>query len=613
MRPLGPAEPRTAGRYRLLASLGEGGMGRVSLALSPDGRFAALKQIHPEFAADPKFRGRFRHEVEASRKVSGAYTAAVLDADVDAESPWLASVYVPGPDLRAAVDATGPLPVEALRYLAVGLTTALADIHRAGLVHRDLKPSNVLLAADGPRVIDFGIARAAEISEFTGTGAIVGTPAFMSPEQASSGVLTAASDVFSFGAVLVMAATGQSPFIGDTTAQTLYNIVHTRPDLTGLSPEIAALVEPCLAKDPARRPTPLQVLDWLGPVPTGAAVWPAGVGNLIAAADEQVRAAFSSAPPVPPPPPQKRSWQRTTMSVAGVLVLAAAATAGMSQLGGAPEIVAGNALTPKLPVPDALSETRLRDMDPCRVLDGVEVDPIGKLTPALSEEPTKCSYDGPDNFTVWLDLGADSEIGTASGRPGSVQIAGLPVRFTTSNVGCGALVQTPAQPKLSIEIDLPTDESDACGHASTVLRTVIDRLQTNGFLWRAPADSAFVTDPCSLVDDQTARAAVGDSVAKKPYLLHQCEWQGSTASMSVSVTQGKPGKPLENVGEPVKIDGTDAYSRLQQDVQYCTVTWTHRQLDKERTEIVTTKAMGTSDPCASATRYAKAVLAKLSR
>ncbi|MFF3625476.1 serine/threonine-protein kinase [Streptomyces sp. NPDC002467] len=275
MRPLRDSDPAATGPYRLLAELGRGGMGRVLLGAAPDGRLVAVKQVHARFAADDAFRARFRREVAASRKVSGAYTAAVMDADADAATPWLASVFVSGPSLGAAVEASGPLPEETVRCLAAGLATALIEIHRVGLVHRDLKPDNVLLAEDGVRVIDFGIARAVEAgdaTELTQTGLVVGSPAFMSPEQAEGAELTPASDVFSLGSVLALAVTGRSPFAGTSTLQTLFNLVHAEPDLGAVPPgPLRRAVEWCLAKDPAARPTPVQLLGLLGPVVAGAA------------------------------------------------------------------------------------------------------------------------------------------------------------------------------------------------------------------------------------------------------------------------------------------------------------------------------------------------------
>ncbi|MGA5824012.1 protein kinase domain-containing protein [Kitasatospora sp. NPDC094028] len=284
MRARRDSDPAEVGPYRVLGELGRGGMGRVLLGAAPDGRLAAVKQVHGRYAADDGFRARFRREVVASRRVSGAYTAAVLDADVEAATPWLASVFVVGPSLGAAVEVAGPLPADAVHRLAVGLATALVEIHRVGLVHRDLKPENVLLAEDGVRVIDFGIARAAEeATELTRTGGVIGSPAYMSPEQAEGRALGPASDVFSLGSLLVLALCGRNPFAGATTLQTLYNVVHTEPDLGAVPAATRPLLAACLAKDPAARPTPARLLDLLGPVAPVPRAWPEAVHALITA------------------------------------------------------------------------------------------------------------------------------------------------------------------------------------------------------------------------------------------------------------------------------------------------------------------------------------------
>ncbi|MFE2558436.1 serine/threonine-protein kinase [Streptomyces sp. NPDC059352] len=314
MEPLDDSEPAEVGPYRLLAELGRGGMGRVFLGAARDGRLAAVKQVHPKFASDDDFRTRFRREVAASRTVSGAYTAAVMDADADAELPWLASVFVTGPSLGTAVREAGPLPEPAARRLALGLTTALVEIHRVGLIHRDLKPENVLLAEDGVRVIDFGIARAAEptgVTELTQTGWVIGSPPFMSPEQAEGKDLTPASDVFSLGAVLALALTGRVPFAGTSTLQTLYNVVHNAPDLSGVPAGLRGVVEECLAKDPAARPTPARLLTLLGPVPPTARPWPSAVHGMVAAQQARIGAILvdeaetpTAAAPIPAPAPR---------------------------------------------------------------------------------------------------------------------------------------------------------------------------------------------------------------------------------------------------------------------------------------------------------------------
>src|SRR5690242_6700497 len=248
-------------------------MGRVYLGLSPGGRAAAIKVIRSELAQDPEFRARFRREVAVARQVSGLYTASVLDADADGPEPWLATAYVPGPSLADAVSQHGPLPAPSVLLLAAGLAEALSAIHSAGVVHRDLKPANVLLADDGPRVIDFGISRAAEGSSLTHTGLVVGSPGFMSPEQAEGREVGPPSDIFSLGAVLAFAATGRGPFGSGSTPALVYRVVHDGPQLDLVPAEIRPVIERCLAKDPAGRPTAASLLagaalgvpgqDWL--------------------------------------------------------------------------------------------------------------------------------------------------------------------------------------------------------------------------------------------------------------------------------------------------------------------------------------------------------------
>ncbi|MFD7222083.1 PQQ-binding-like beta-propeller repeat protein [Streptomyces sp. NPDC059892] len=249
-------DPRSVGAYRLVSRLGAGGMGVVYLGRSVSGRQVAVKMIRPEFAEDDGFRSRFRREVEAARRVSGAFTAPVVDADPEAEQPWLATLFVPGRTLHARVAEDGPLPPGEIRILAAGLAEALRDIHRTGLVHRDLKPANVLLAEDGLRVIDFGISRAVDSDPLTRTGLVVGTPPFMAPEQFRAGEATGPfTDVFALGSVLVFAATGHGPFDATDPFVCGYRVTHEEPDLTGLPDELRELIAPCLSKEPGARPT----------------------------------------------------------------------------------------------------------------------------------------------------------------------------------------------------------------------------------------------------------------------------------------------------------------------------------------------------------------------
>ncbi|NUK70397.1 PQQ-binding-like beta-propeller repeat protein [Streptomyces lunaelactis] len=285
MEPLGPDDPQELGSYRLLRLLGAGGMGRVYLARSPGGRTVAVKVVRPDLAADQGFRQRFRHEVEIAKAVSGRYTAPVVDAAPDAAIPWLATAYVLGPDLTDVVATHGALPERTVRALGAGLAAALQEVHAAGLIHRDLKPSNVLLAADGPRVIDFGIARAVDGNRLTQTGVVVGSPGYMPPEQALGRDVGTEGDVFSLGAVLAFAATGRNVFGEAAPAAMLYQVVHEEPDLTGTPPRITGLIRACLAKDPAARPTPAEILQSLAPAGTSQllADWlPSAVASTIA-------------------------------------------------------------------------------------------------------------------------------------------------------------------------------------------------------------------------------------------------------------------------------------------------------------------------------------------
>ncbi|MFF9347800.1 PQQ-binding-like beta-propeller repeat protein [Streptomyces sp. NPDC014734] len=262
-------DPAEIGGYPLEARLGSGGMGTVFLARTSSGRPVAIKLIHQQFAGDDEFRIRFRQEVAAARRVSGAFTAAVVDAAPEAEQPWMATTYIEGRTLAQHIAAEGPLDGAELRRLAIGLAEALRDIHRVGVVHRDLKPSNVVLSPEGPRVIDFGISRAADQQTLTMTGRVIGTPPFMSPEQlrAPRGV-GPRSDVFSLGTLLVYSATGRGPFDADSPYMTAYQVVHEEPSLGAVPVALRAVVESCLDKEPERRPSADELLVLLRDLPT---------------------------------------------------------------------------------------------------------------------------------------------------------------------------------------------------------------------------------------------------------------------------------------------------------------------------------------------------------
>ncbi|MFF8990977.1 serine/threonine-protein kinase [Streptomyces sp. NPDC014983] len=333
--------PEYAGHYRLESRLGSGGMGVVHLARSTSGLRLAVKVVHAEFARDREFRGRFRQEVAAARRVSGAFTAPVVDADPEAERPWMATLFIPGPTLSEQVKEHGPLDAGQLRRLMAGLAEALRDIHRVGVVHRDLKPSNVLLAEDGPKVIDFGISRPKDSELRTETGKLIGTPPFMAPEQfRRPREVGPAADIFALGSVLVHAATGRGPFDSDSPYVVAYQVVHDEPDLSGVPASLVPLIERCLAKDPDARPTPDELMRQLRSVaasydtqafiPAQRAAGSAGEADTSGGADTSDEAGKAERRPSPAGTPdapgtEKRALRpgRIAAVAAGVLALVA--------------------------------------------------------------------------------------------------------------------------------------------------------------------------------------------------------------------------------------------------------------------------------------------------
>lgn len=317
MEQLTQHDPRRIGPFEVLGRLGAGGMGLVYLARSASGRRVAIKTVRTELAEDQLFRVRFTREVEAARAVSGFYTAAVVDADPRAAVPWLATAYVPAPSLEEIVNECGPMPTQAVRWLAAGIAEALQSIHGAQLVHRDMKPSNVLVVEDGPRVIDFGIASGVSNTRLTMTNVAVGTPAYMSPEQArDSRSVTGASDIFSLGSTLVFAATGHAPYRGANPVETVFMLLRESPDLSGLPDDLRPLIDSCMQADPALRPTPADLQAQLAPHlfasgggdddgGTASAWLPAAATALIERrrGGGRTPAAAPAAPVAPPAPP----------------------------------------------------------------------------------------------------------------------------------------------------------------------------------------------------------------------------------------------------------------------------------------------------------------------
>ncbi len=405
-------DPRRIGPFEVLGRLGAGGMGLVYLARSASGRRVAIKTVRTELAEDQLFRVRFTREVEAARAVSGFYTAAVVDADPRAAVPWLATAYVPAPSLEEIVNECGPLPAQAVRWLAAGVAEALQSIHGAGLVHRDLKPSNVLVVEDGPRVIDFGIASGVSNTRLTMTNVAVGTPAYMSPEQAKdSRSVTGASDVFSLGSMLVFAATGHAPFHGANPVETVFMLLREGPDLTGLPEELRPLIESCMQMEATARPNPADLQAQLAPHLFGsgsddsgtASAWlPEKAVSLIesrrggrAAGRTQaggagVRGAGGPAPvpapapaPVPPPPPSyDPAPMPTGASDSGPVRLAGARV----PIGPGPRVADARAAAVQAPPPEAgLVASWSR---PRAGMNGVDGAAAAPAAPAVPPAPT---------------------------------------------------------------------------------------------------------------------------------------------------------------------------------------------------------------------------------
>ncbi len=327
VRELEPGDPVVIGPYRLRGQLGAGGMGRVFLGLSAGGRLVAVKVIRADLAMDPEFRARFQREVAVARRVSHQFTAPVIDADLDGPVPWLATAYVAGPSLADAVAEHGALPARTVLKLAAGLAEGLSAIHAAGVVHRDLKPSNVLLAGDGPRVIDFGISLGGEGGALTRTGLVMGSPGFMSPEQADGREVGPASDIFSLGAVLTFAATGEGPFGSGSSMTLVHRLVTGRPRLDRVPAAVRPLVEHCLAADPRRRPTASDLLTGMG-VAEPAAGWPPDRMTRVfsrhqaPAASPEVDAGSGYVPTVASRTPKATGYAPTTISAVPTRALA---------------------------------------------------------------------------------------------------------------------------------------------------------------------------------------------------------------------------------------------------------------------------------------------------
>ncbi|WP_051756961.1 serine/threonine-protein kinase [Kitasatospora purpeofusca] len=508
-------DPRHAGDFVLVARLGSGGMGEVFLGRSPQGRTAAVKLVQPELARDPEFRRRFRLEVAATRKVASPWTASVLAADTESPRPWVATSFVPGLTLTEAVETAGPLPERAVLRIAHGLVHALRDIHAAGLVHRDLKPSNVMLTLDGPTVIDFGIVRAADSSVVTRAGAIVGSPGFMSPEQARGLEAASPSDVFSMGCVLAFAGTGRAPFGSATDSgvpAVLLRVVSEEADLTGLPGSLLSLVAACLAKSPAERPTLVE----LGEAPAirsmaapGHAEWlPAALTSSVA---RRVTRALDLETPKPPAPPVSQTPTAVPLHDAATVTGATPPSAPPQSsrapvrgtVGVDPVSRAGRARRPALLTGSvlavALLAVVLTIIVPGLGEDQPSAEPApqqstsGPATPAATPEPTPAGVVPPAFLGAWRGtITGDQErlMTIAQGHIGSTVVVTRTISSDTKCRGTGTLVSAGES---AIELDTVVTESIPEGGCVSIGGQRLTRIDDDHLRWDAASGTGILT------------------------------------------------------------------------------------------------------------------------
>lgn len=610
MKPRGRHVPKQLGRYRVLAVIGHGAMGEVLLGRGPDGRLVAIKLIHRELAGDVTFHARFRREIEASKRVTGAYTAGVVGYDIDCDRPWLATEFIAGPTLQEMLDSYGKLPLPGLKLLAVGLASALLEIHRTELVHRDLKPSNVLLTAEGPRVIDFGIALALETDvALTMAGVRIGSPAYMSPEQAGGQSLTMASDVFSLGSVLVMAATGSIPF-GSAGP------LHGTADLGAVPVEMRELIAACLNPDAALRPTPAQVLDAAERIPADP-VWPGPVRRRIEEFRmEAVRWADGPAESAGPWKRMRPWYRRIVVGVAvgAVAVLAASLLVDMT--------VPGHAVAMSDP-PLVLTDKEIRSLDVCELLGPAVLGEFGTYVDELTADGAMaCATGMTDTAGRKLEytLSVANPVGTVRARnePTGSTIAWMPVLGLAATAAtCDRYVITQSGLPLSVNLRVRVASGDGCVAAEKALRAIVRRLSVNPPLRALPANSVLALDPCTLFERGTTPAGIGDPAVYTTSGPHGCLLSGRDGELTLSFDErlrpawsGARGRGYRSV------DSRNAYN-MDRSPQRCSYIVLAQPTTGRNGEIVAvdylSRRVPEKDACELADAIAAPILKKLPR
>ena len=560
MEGLRPGDPGQIGRYRLLGRLSEGGMGRVFLGVSPGGRHVAVKLINPG-QAGTHFRERFAREIEAARRVGGFHTAPVVDADLDADPPWMVTAYIPGPSLGDAVRQRGPFGADELCRLGAGLAEGLAAIHACGLVHRDLKPGNVILAEDGPRIIDFGIARAFEASAMTTAGAVFGTFAFMSPEHVRGDPVGPASDVFSLGCTLAFAATGRAPFGEDSIVTVTGRIAGEPPDLTGVPSArgFRQVVSECLAKSPASRPATEAILARLTRTDAGEAAGPVS-GDPVPDRPWHAPAADYGLPgadlgPAAPGPPGRRPRRRVLLTAGLAAIVLLGAGLGVLLTRGAPAgSRAGAHLSPgtaALSPRASSSSARRRALKPVgppptrpaatlpdpgsKGVDSV-VFSSDRILAAADDNGTVYQWDVTGNLTGTLPDRSSSGVNDVAFSPRGNSLAAADQNGQTFlwNAASGKLVTVFTDPGAAIY-------SDTFGPRGTVIAAGDSSGSTLLFSVASHRITAAVSDPGSKGVSGIAFSADGSQLATSDYNGTTYLWGTATGKRAATLADPRAG------------------------------------------------------------------------
>ncbi|TCK00893.1 protein kinase domain-containing protein [Nocardia alba] len=580
IHPPGPSDPPTIGRYRVLGTLEAAAGFRSVLATGPDDSLVVVRQALPELLDEPEFRIKLRHSAIAGMRFSGPANTTVIDVDADAEKPWLAAAFVPSMRLDAAVAEHGPLPVPAVRALAAALASALRTVHAAGLVHQGIRADTVLLARDSGRLGEVGITPAAG----TATAAAMGTPDFLSPEQSLGYALTPASDVFSLGSVLAFAASGVAPFAAPSVPYTLFNIAQREPDLSRVPEPLFEMLAACLRKDPAARPTPGQILDYLGGPSSGPPPWPASVLDDIGRQQHEISALLAALPAIIAPEPAparpfpvvlaevgravvefgsralesgRRRWAaaspRARGGLAGGLAALLVALVGITYFATREESAPG-------PV-TGLTLAQLRQVDACRWLasslgDSVPVapTPLAADTWELSLSPSWGCTASSNRYGLYLYLGREHEFLT----PSKTMVEGVPI-IDGSSASCTRVIPSPGAERESgivIVLNNPSGVKECAGIdyvAANLARSLTTAPRAEG------RDSSLaLLEPCALLNRDVVAGKIG-ALPPEPTVAdaHTCRWDARVRVTLelVSTSTSTTGKNLE----VVTVDGVQMY------------------------------------------------------